>query len=149
MDDTEKLILQSLQLEDLNRIALEMAQYRQEAQSRGRYSNLPEWIDLEQAVTLKRGICAGKKRAGNGKAKDDSTPITGGAALTTYRQKLFLQPCCGHNYRMIGGRRCWKKDDVIKWLSITDEDLLVYAESHGVKLPEVYADRAKTQGIKR
>jgi hypothetical protein len=135
MNETENLILQSLLL-SVDRLGLEIAKQRQEAQSRGSYDSLPEWIDLEQAVALKRGICAEKKRAGNGE------PGAGGTSLTFYRQKLFLQPCCGRNYRMVGGRRCWKKDDVIKWLSITDEDLSVYAETHGTKLPKVYADRA-------
>jgi hypothetical protein len=135
MNETENLILQGLLL-SVDRLGLEIAKQRQEAQSRGSYDNLPEWIDLEQAVALKRGVCAEKKRSGNGE------PGAGGASLTFYRQKLFLQPCCGRNYRMVGGRRCWKKDDVIKWLSITDEDLLVYAETHGAKLPKVYEDRA-------
>jgi hypothetical protein len=141
MNETENLILQGLLL-SVDRLGLEIAKQRQEAQSRGSYDNLPEWIDLEQAVALKRGICAGKKRAQNGNKRDDSTPVEGGASLTFYRQKLFLQPCCGRNYRVVGGRRCWKKDDVIKWLSVTDEGLSVYAETHGAKLPKVYEDRA-------
>jgi hypothetical protein len=141
MNDTENLILQGLLL-SIDRLDMEIAKWRQEAQSRGSYDGLPEWIDLEQAVALKRGICAGKKRAGKGKTKDDSTPVAVGASLTFYRQKLFLQPCCGRNYRMVGGRRCWKKDDVIKWLTVTDEDLMVYAETYGAAVPKVYADRA-------
>jgi hypothetical protein len=43
---------------------------------------------------------------------------------------------------MVGGRRCWKKEDVIAWLAITDEDLKNYAEKHSVELPEVYQKRA-------
>jgi hypothetical protein len=136
MNEAENLVLQGLLL-SVDRLGLEIAKQRQEAQSRGSYAGLPEWIDLEQAVTLKRGVCAVKKRGGNGE------PSAGGASLTFYRQKLFLQPCCGRNYRRVGGRRCWKRDDVIKWLAVTDEDLSVYAETRGVKLPKVYEDRAQ------
>jgi hypothetical protein len=123
MNDTESLLLQSLQL-SVDRLSLEIARQRQEAQSRGQYADLPEWIDIEQAVNLKRGP---------------------DASVVTYRQKLFLQPCCGRNYKMVGGRRCWKKDDVIAWLSITDEELKNYAEKHQANLPEVYQRRGRVK----
>jgi hypothetical protein len=141
MNDTENLILKGLLL-SIDRLDMDIARQRQEVQSRGSYDSLPEWLDLEQAITLKRGICAGKKRAENGKTRDECTPVLGGASINFFRQKLYLQPCCGRNYRMIGGRRCWKKDDVIKWLSVTDEDLMTYAETYGTQLPKVYMDRA-------
>jgi hypothetical protein len=140
MNEAENLTLQGLQL-GIDRLVLEIAKLRQEAQSRGRYDGLPEWIDLEQAVALKRGVSAEKKRAESGKTRDEGA-AAGGASLTTYRQKLFLQPCCGRNYKMVGGRRCWKKDDIIAWLSITDEELKNYAEKYQVNLPEVYQRRS-------
>jgi hypothetical protein len=140
MNETENLVLQGLQL-SIDRLVLEIAKQRQEAQDRGRYENLPEWIDLEQALILKRGICGEKKRSGKGETRNPDAPIAGGASLTTYRQRLFLQPCCGMNYKMVGGRRCWKKDDVIAWLSITDEGLKDYAEKHRVELPDIYQRR--------
>jgi hypothetical protein len=141
MNETESLLLQSLQL-SIDRVALDIAKLRQDVQSRTRFADLPEWIDLEQAVNLKRGVCTEKKRAENGKARNDGAPVTGGTSLTTYRQRLFLQPCCGTNYKMVGGRRCWKKDDVIAWLSITDENLKAYAEKHRADLPQIYINRA-------
>jgi hypothetical protein len=141
MNEAENLILQGLQIA-VDRVALEVAKQRQEAATRGRYEDLPEWIDLEQAVILKRGVCGEKKRAASGGARSADAPIAGGASLTTYRQKGFLQPCCGLNYKLVGGRKCWKKDDVIAWLAITDEDLKGYAEKHRVKLPIVYMKRA-------
>jgi hypothetical protein len=140
MNEAENLILQGLQL-SLDRLTLEIAKQRQEAQSRGRYDSLPEWIDLEQAVALKRGICTEKKRAENGKTRDEGA-AAGGASLTTYRQKLFLQPCCGRNYKMVGGRRCWKREDVVAWLAITDGDLKSYAEKNHTELPIIYMNRA-------
>jgi hypothetical protein len=119
MNEIESLALQSLQL-SVDRLSLEITKQRQEAQSRGRYADLQEWIDLEQAVILKRGA---------------------DASLVTYRQKLFLQPCCGRNYKMVGGRRCWKKEDVVAWLAITDEELKNYAEKYQVILPDIYQRR--------
>jgi hypothetical protein len=141
MNETENLILQGLKI-SVDSLALEIAKQRQEAATRGRYDGLPEWIDLEQAVILKRGVCAEKKRSENGKTRNVDAPVAGGASLTTYRQKSFLQPCCGMNYKMVGGRRCWKKDDVILWLSITDEDLKLYAEKYRANLPDVYQRRS-------
>jgi hypothetical protein len=139
MNEAENLILRGLQL-SLDRLALELAKQNHESQARGRYADLPEWVDLEQALTLKRGISTEKKRAENGKARE--AEILGGASLTTYRQKMFLQPCCGRNYKMVGGRKCWKREDIIAWLAITDEDLKVYAEKHRAELPMVYLKRA-------
>jgi hypothetical protein len=141
MNETEKLILQGLQL-SLDRLALEVAGLRQEAQTRGRYAALPEWIDLELALALKRGISTEKKRSKNGETREAGAEPAGGASLTTYRQKMFLQPCCGRNYKMVGGRKCWKREDIIAWLAVTDEDLKVYAEKHHAELPTVYLNRA-------
>jgi hypothetical protein len=94
-------------------------------------------------VALKRGLCPQKKRTENGNSRANGEAIEGGASLNFYRQKLFLQPCCGLNYKMIGGRRCWKKEDVVAWLSITDEDLKEYAEKRRVEIPGVYQKRSK------
>jgi hypothetical protein len=141
MNETESLVLQGLQL-GIDRLALEIAKQRQEAESRGRYAELPEWLDLEQAVALKRGLCPQKKRTENGNSRASGEAAPGGASLNFYRQKLFLQPCCGLNYKMIGGRRCWKKEDVVAWLSITDEDLKSYAEKYHAELSAAYKKRA-------
>jgi hypothetical protein len=140
MKKAENLTLQGLQIA-VDRLAFEVARQRQEAAMRGQYADLPEWVDLEQAVILKRGVCAGKKRSENGKARSADAPIAGGASLTTYRQNLFLQPCCGLNCKLVGGRKCWRKDDVIAWLAITDEELKTYAKKHRVELPSIYEKR--------
>jgi hypothetical protein len=120
MNESENLFLQGLKIA-IDTLVLEIAKQRQAAETQSRFEALPEWIDLETAVALKRGT---------------------GGCLTTYRQKLFLQPCCGLNYKMVGGRRCWRKEDVIAWLAITDEDLKTYAAKHRVELPAVYQNRA-------
>jgi hypothetical protein len=142
MNEKENLILQSLQI-GLDRLAFEIAKQRQEAESRGRFAELPEWLDLEQAVALKRGLCAIKKKSVNGKTRAEGEAVMGGASLNTYRQKLILQPCCGLNYKMVNGRRCWKKDDVIFWLSITDEDLKSYAQKYHASLQETKKEAKK------
>jgi hypothetical protein len=129
MNAQEDLTLQGLKLE-IGRLAYEISQQRQEAAQRKHYDELPEWLDLEQAVALKRGV----------RPKDEEN---GGASLTTYRQKLFLQPCCGRNYRLVGGRKCWNKDDVITWLGVTDETLTEYAKNRMVELPDVYKRRGR------
>jgi hypothetical protein len=110
---------------------------------RDRYADLPEWLDLEQALALKRGVCPPRKRTETGKNRAENDPMEGGASITTYRQRQFLQPCCGLNYRLVGGRKCWRKEDVIEWLSVTDENLKTYAEERQVKLPSAYQKRAK------
>jgi len=122
MNDTENLYLQGLKIA-VDTLAAEIAKQRQEAALRGRYADLPEWLDLRQAVVLKRGLCAEKKRAIKGKGQAAAEVIEGGASYNTYQQKLSLQPCCGLNYKVIGGRRCWKKEDVIEWLGVTDSEL--------------------------
>jgi hypothetical protein len=95
----ENLIIQGLALQIQN-LAIEIGKQREDALSRSRFSGLPEWVTLEQAAALK-----------------------GGPALITYRQKRFLQPCCGLGWRLVGGRRCWRREDVIEWLAVTDEGL--------------------------
>lgn len=81
--------------------------------------SLPEWIPLEQAAAQK-----------------------GGCALPTYKSKLFLQPCAGTNSRLVGGRKCWRKEDVLEWLSVTDSQLKEYADRYGITLPANYQERS-------
>jgi hypothetical protein len=69
--------------------------------------------------------------------------LKGGAAYETYRTKIFLQPCCGRNSKLIGGRKCWPREEVIQWLGITDSGLLEYAGKYKVSIPENYAKRSK------
>ena len=84
------------------------------------YQTIPEWVNIETACKLK-----------------------GGGAVGTYKTKLFLQPCCGTNYRYVCGRKSWRKNDVIEWLSVTDCRLKTYAEKYGVTIPANYAGRSK------
>ena len=117
MDSQESITLQGMRIA-IEELSLEIAKQRREAEERSRFKGLPEWVTLEQAAAIK-----------------------GGPAFLTYKQKAFLRPCCGRNYRIVGGRHCWHRNDVIAWLSITDAELNKYAGVHGVRLPENYVKR--------
>jgi hypothetical protein len=117
MNESE-LILQGYKLE-LAALTREIQSLRFDIEKKSRTDALPEWVTLEIAVSMK-----------------------GGAALATYRTKLFLQPCCGRNYKLVGGRKCWKREDVINWIEITDNELKNYARNWKVTIPENYEKRS-------
>jgi hypothetical protein len=112
-----ELILNGYRLE-FAAITQEMKRLRADLADRQKADTLPEWINLRQAVELK-----------------------GGPAYETYHTKLFLQPCCGRNSKLIGGRKCWPKNEVLDWLGITDSGLKEYAGKYKVSIPENYARR--------
>lgn len=69
---------------------------------------LPEFITLELAAKLK-----------------------GGAAFNTYKTRAHLQPCGGARSVRVGGRKCWKKSDVLEWLTVDDTGLEAYLRQFG------------------
>jgi hypothetical protein len=103
----------------ISTLTKEIQALRIDIQKQKRIDNLPDWITLEAAVSLK-----------------------GGPTYQTYRTKLFLQPCCGRNYQSVGGRKCWKREDVLDWLAITDSGLKAYAQKWNVSIPENYERRS-------
>jgi hypothetical protein len=117
MNQTE-LILQGFSVE-LSKITLAINEMKTAICLKSKYDELPEWINLDLATKLK-----------------------GGCSPEWIKNKLFLQPCCGTNYKMVGGRKCWRKDDVIAWLDITDSNLKTYAEKWKVSIPENYERRS-------
>ena len=117
MNDKENLILQGLKIE-MTTLTVEIQKLAARTSTPAAV-NMPEWVNLETAAKLK-----------------------GGAALSTYQTRIFLQPCCGVNYRKIGGRKCWRREDVIRWLAITDVDLKTYAVEWKVTIPEKYLKRS-------
>lgn len=64
--------------------------------------------------------------------------MKGGAALATFKSNRFLLPGCGNSKyeAYIGGRLCFPKDEVKRWLKVTDGDYGEYAESCGLILPD-------------
>jgi hypothetical protein len=113
-----ELILQGYSI-SISTLTQEIQALRIDIQKQKRIDNLPDWINLETAASLK-----------------------GGPVLQTYRTKLFLQPCCGRNYKSVGGRKCWRREDVIDWLPITDAALKAYAAKWNVSIPENYERRS-------
>lgn len=63
---------------------------------------LPEWINLEKAAELK------------------------GGKLNTYRTRPLYQPLCGIPEGKVNGRRVWRRETVLEWLNVTDEQLEEY-----------------------
>jgi hypothetical protein len=120
MNTTElEMILHGYSI-SISTLTQEIQALRIDIQKQKRIDNLPDWINLETAVSLK-----------------------GGPAYQTYRTKLFLQPCCGRNYQSVGGRKAWKREDVIDWLAISDEGLLEYSKKWNVNIPDNYKRRSK------
>lgn len=113
------LILNGYRLE-FAAITQELKGLRAELTKKTLTDNLPEWINLERAAELK-----------------------GGPALSTYQTRLFLQPCCGRNARLVGGRKVWRKEDVIRWLDVDDAALVDYAREYHATIPDTYVRRAK------
>ncbi len=66
-------------------------------------NELPEWLTLEQAIALK-----------------------GGGKLATYRTKPKYQPLCGYPEGKVSGRRVWRKETILEWLKVTDDQLETY-----------------------
>ena len=118
MNAEENLILQGLKIE-IAALTQTVQELVVNSEARKRYETAPEWITLEAAAEMK-----------------------GGAALATYQTKIFLQPCCGLNYRLIGGRKCWRREEVIRWIGITDADLKKYAAEWRVSIPKNYERRS-------
>jgi hypothetical protein len=113
-----ELILQGFTIE-LTKITLAINELKAETQKKSKHEDLPEWINIDLAIKLK-----------------------GGCSAQWIKNNLFLQPCCGINFKSIGGRKCWQKDDVIFWLTVTDSDLKGYAEKWKTTIPENYQKRS-------
>jgi hypothetical protein len=116
MTATENLQIQAVELKMAQLIQV-ITENRREEERDERIRELPEWITLERAAALK-----------------------GGAAYETYNTKYWLQPCCGLKSRRIGGRKSWHRDDVVEWLTITDEGLFEYAKKMGAKVPDKFRE---------
>jgi hypothetical protein len=110
--------MQSLDMK-VSQLILEIRDSNKKEESKKLYESIPEWVTLQQAVKYK-----------------------GGAAFDTYKTQYWLQPCCGLNSRKIGGRKSWRREDVIEWLSVTDDQLWEYALRKGASIPANYEKMA-------
>ena len=72
---------------------------------------------------------------------EDCAELKGGAALNTYKANRFLLPGCGNPKFsvFIAGRLAFPKEEVLRWLKISDANYLEYAKECGVTVvPEKY-----------
>jgi hypothetical protein len=113
-----ELLLQGHQIE-LSKLSLALSELKETISKKSKYDDLPAWINLDLATELK-----------------------GGCSPATVKNNLCLQPCCGTNYKWIGGRKCWQKDDVVQWLEVADSDLKAYGATWKVTIPKVYLKRS-------
>lgn len=60
--------------------------------------------------------------------------LKGGSDYKNLYTRPWQQPCCGTRYNRLNGRKVWAKEQVIRWLKITDEDLEDYAASLGLDI---------------
>lgn len=77
---------------------------------------------------------------------EDCAELKSGAALNTYKTNRFLLPGCGNpRYSAyIAGRLCFPREEVMKWLKISDAEYLDYAKECGVTVvPEKYLRLSK------
>jgi hypothetical protein len=114
MDGKENLFLQALDLK-ITQLIIDINKRFEDEERSKMIMALPEWISLQVAAQVK-----------------------GGAALDTYKTQYWLQPCCGLKAKRVGGRKVWRRDNVIEWLSVSDDKLWEYAEKHGAKIPDKY-----------
>lgn len=77
--------------------------------------NIPEYCTLEQACELK-----------------------GGSTYKNISKRPWQQPCCGTKSHKYNGRRVWHRDEIIKWLKVTDETLEDYAKENGVDISRYF-----------
>jgi hypothetical protein len=119
MTNSDNVFLQSLDMK-VSQLLLDIKDAQKTEDRKTLYETLPEWVTLQQAAKIK-----------------------GGAALDTYKTQYWLQPCCGLKSRKLGGRKVWLREDVLDWLSITDDQLWDYANRVGASIPGKYEKIAK------
>lgn len=52
--------------------------------------------------------------------------LKGGMALSTYRKIPFYQVKGGIPDAKVGGRKVWRRESVLEWLTLTDDELEAY-----------------------
>jgi hypothetical protein len=114
MNATENFYLQALDLK-LSQLIIEINNKEKDEERENLLRDLPEWVNLQLAAKKK-----------------------GAAAFDTYKTQYWLQPCCGLKSKKVGGRKSWRRDDVIEWFQITDDKLWEYAQKMGASIPSKY-----------
>lgn len=60
--------------------------------------------------------------------------LKGGSEYKNLYTRPWQQPCCGTRFERINGRKVWSKEQVLRWLKVTDNELEDYAASLGLDI---------------
>jgi len=112
MNECERLELESIGLQ-LKKISLQIEQQNTAVSNIALFQQIPAFCTLEQACKFK-----------------------GGSDVESIRRKIWQQPCCGTRAKRCNGRKVWPREEIIKWLAVTDDTLEAYAESLGVNISQ-------------
>lgn len=113
----EQARLQSMEL-NIQRVAIGVENLRQTFLRQIDSKDIPQFCTLKRAWQLKGGAETYK---------------------SLQKQKWF-QPMCGTGAVMVNGRRCWTREVIIEWLSVTDATLEMYAEKYGVDISKHFCN---------
>ena len=110
LNEIEKLNFQSLIIE-LQKQQLQLQQLQTFILQQGFQRQIPEYVSLKEAAKLK-----------------------GVTSYENLQKKPWHQPCCGTKVVKLNGHRCWKRQDIIDWLSVDDSNLEEYARRMNVDI---------------
>lgn len=79
--------------------------------------DIPEWVNIHQCAQLK-----------------------GGMTSDSLFHRPWQQPCCGTKWVRVNGNKVWQKAEVLKWLTVNDNDLEKYAAEYGVDISKFFKD---------
>lgn len=112
---TENLCLQSIEL-----LLLKQSQELQELKNQliaSQQPFIPAFCTLDMACKLK-----------------------GGSEAKNLHKRKWQQPCCGTRYTRCNGVRVWPREEIVRWLQVTDETLEDYAKDMGVNISRYFKD---------
>ena len=114
MTEQEKIEIAGINLQ-LQKLSLQIERQSALIASSALVQKIPELCTLEQACRFK-----------------------GGSDVASIRRKVWQQPCCGTRSKRCNGRKVWHREEIVRWLSVTDDMLEEYAESLGVDISRYF-----------
>lgn len=114
MTELENMKLSGIELQ-LQKLSIQMEEQGKMIASSALVQQVPALCTLEQACRLK-----------------------GGSDVDSIRRKVWQQPCCGTRSKRCNGRKVWEREEVIRWLFVTDDALEEYAASIGVDISKYF-----------
>ncbi len=123
MTEIEKNELAAIQLQ-LQKLSMQMQEQKTLIASSTLVQQIPALCTLEQACHFK-----------------------GGSDVDSIRRKVWQQPCCGTRTKRYNGRKVWQREEVVRWLAVTDDVLEEYAASLGVDISKYFKDGKAVKGV--